>query len=455
MTTRNVTVLVNRTMQLISENMRYFRDRVALDLSFQSESRWEDKQSSAYMTSLITGMAPSKIIVANIKECMDKCIEGSKDYEYFKGWFDQGFEWISIDGNNRTITIDNYLNNKVKLKHGDYTLPNGTVNINDKNDTYKKHPKLLLEFIKDNVNLTIAEYVSASRSDLSDIFINVNDGISLNAQELRNARLVPFASWVRDIVKKYNSEFKTVFTTEKQSKRRIVDDFVVGLSVYTTFGADNGVTKGDKDDAYDDDSAVSKQTKNIAASIDLMCGLVRKYATNAFKDHSSMFNLYMLMDHIRKNKIAIVNEEKLFQWFMRTENRRLGSKKILVISPKSGEQRTYASCCNTMSAPELVARYEAIMEDFASIEAGIVASKDKERLFTYQDRYDAWVRQFGVCPVTGEHIPEEEINDHGKWAADHIVPHSKGGKTVSENCQLIAKVANLKKGDKMELGALI
>ena len=29
---------------------------------------------------------------------------------------------ISIDGNNRTITIDNYLNDKVKIKNGDYTL---------------------------------------------------------------------------------------------------------------------------------------------------------------------------------------------------------------------------------------------------------------------------------------------------------------------------------------------
>lgn len=30
---------------------------------------------------------------------------------------------------------------------------------------------------------------------------------------------------------------------------------------------------------------------------------------------------------------------------------------------------------------------------------------------------------------------------------DHIVPHSKGGKTSVENCQLISKTANLKKGD--------
>ena len=87
----SVTMNVNRTMKLISNNMRYFRERVALDTSFQSESRWEEKQATAYMTSLITGMAPSKIVVANIKECMDNCEPESKDYEYYNDWHQKGF----------------------------------------------------------------------------------------------------------------------------------------------------------------------------------------------------------------------------------------------------------------------------------------------------------------------------------------------------------------------------
>jgi hypothetical protein len=167
----------------------------------------------------------------------------------------------------------------------------------------------------------------------------------------------------------------------------------------------------------------------------------------------------MVIDYLRKNNFGIINDAKLFQWFMRTENRRLGSKKILVESPKSGELRTYASCCNTMSKLELTARYKAIMEDFEIIESGIVAQRDSERLFTPQQRYEAWVRQFGVCPITGEHIPEEEINDHEKWAADHIVPHTFGGPSKgtdgTNNCQLVAKSANLKKGSKMTLGEVL
>ena len=61
--------------------------------------------------------------------------------------------------------------------------------------------------------------------------------------------------------------------------------------------------------------------------------------------------------------------------------------------------------------------------------------------------------QNGKCPETGELIPESEINNDSKWAADHIVPFSKGGKTVIENGQLINKTANLKKSNKLEVVA--
>lgn len=448
----NLTVSTNRTLKLISEVTRYFRQRVALDLAFQSESRWEEKQSTSYMTSLITGMAPSKIVVANIPECLNKCVEGSNDYDYFKKWQDKGFEWISIDGNNRTITIDNYLKNAVKLKHGEYCLPDCVVVINENNDTYDKHPKPLLRFIEENVSLTVSEYVSATRTDLSSIFQNVNDGIALNAQELRNSILVPYAEWVRNMVKDNLQDFKSIFKTDKNYKRRDVDEFVVSASIFTTYGATNGVTKLDRDSAYDDDSAVSKQTKNVSLSLNTLCKIIGKHATPAFKDKSTLFNLYMLIDTMRKNKAVILNEGEFFKWFMTTELDRLKTSEILVVNKKSGEQRNFASCCTTTSKPELAARLDYIMEDFKTIDENIAVVLDPIRIFTPAQRHDAWVKQKGVCLITGLKIPKEEINNHEMWAADHIKPHSKGGRTVVENCQLIQKRENLKKGNKMELG---
>jgi CRISPR/Cas system Type II protein with McrA/HNH and RuvC-like nuclease domain len=60
-----------------------------------------------------------------------------------------------------------------------------------------------------------------------------------------------------------------------------------------------------------------------------------------------------------------------------------------------------------------------------------------------------WVSQGGKCPQTGKIIPQTEINDHTKWAADHIFPYAKGGTTTLDNGQLVCKVWNESKGAKL------
>ena len=61
----------------------------------------------------------------------------------------------------------------------------------------------------------------------------------------------------------------------------------------------------------------------------------------------------------------------------------------------------------------------------------------------FDERYKraAYERQGGVCPVCGEHFEYEDMQ------GDHILPWSKGGQTVPENCQMLCKDCNLRKSD--------
>lgn len=444
----NVAMYRNGEMKLISENARVFRDEVALDLSFQSEGRWPIAQASEFMRSLVTGMATSKLIVANIQDCMDNCDEDSNDYAYFKFWADQGYKYISIDGNNRTITIENYLNGLVKLPHREYDLPNCTVAINETNDTYDKHPNGMLKHIAENVSLSVCEYTKATREDLSLIFQSVNNGIPLNKQELRNSILVPFAKWVRENVTEYKPAFKTIFTKPEKFTRRAVDEFIVSASVFTTYGPSNGINHKDRDAAYNEESSVSKQQKRIAVSLKTLCRIIGNHATPAFKKEPTFFNLYMLIDTLRKKDIKILDEEKFFKWFMGTEMDRMNDPKILC-EKDNGEHRNYKSCCSSTGGQELSERLNFIMQDLNSIESGIVTQLDKKRIFTEAQRYTAWVTQEGICPLTGMKIPKEEINDHTKWHADHWFAYTYGGQTDDDNCRLVQAKANLKKGSKV------
>lgn len=64
------------------------------------------------------------------------------------------------------------------------------------------------------------------------------------------------------------------------------------------------------------------------------------------------------------------------------------------------------------------------------------------RAFTESQRRAAYESQAGICTDCKKHFKYEEME------ADHITPWSQGGKTDSENCQMLCRPCNRKKSDK-------
>src|SRR3990167_130723 len=62
------------------------------------------------------------------------------------------------------------------------------------------------------------------------------------------------------------------------------------------------------------------------------------------------------------------------------------------------------------------------------------------REFTDKMKRETYERQNGMCSKFGKHF---EINE---MEADHITPWHEGGKTISENCQMLCKDDNRRKG---------
>jgi hypothetical protein len=72
----------------------------------------------------------------------------------------------------------------------------------------------------------------------------------------------------------------------------------------------------------------------------------------------------------------------------------------------------------------------------------ILTGKEKYlniRAFSDKQKREAYERQKGICIVCKKHF---EIND---MEADHIDPWHSGGKTISENCQMLCKEDNRRK----------
>lgn len=64
------------------------------------------------------------------------------------------------------------------------------------------------------------------------------------------------------------------------------------------------------------------------------------------------------------------------------------------------------------------------------------------RVFDEKTKTKIYEKQKGICPLCDTHF---EINE---MEADHIVPWSKGGKTIPENCQMLCRLDNRTKSGK-------
>ena len=88
-----------------------------------------------------------------------------------------------------------------------------------------------------------------------------------------------------------------------------------------------------------------------------------------------------------------------------------------------------------------------ILDDDVSKKSGIypyiLTRKEKYlsiRAFTDAQKLAAYERQKGICTDCGNHFELSQME------ADHITPWHDGGRTTAENCQMLCRECNRRKG---------
>lgn len=64
------------------------------------------------------------------------------------------------------------------------------------------------------------------------------------------------------------------------------------------------------------------------------------------------------------------------------------------------------------------------------------------RAFTPSMKRETFEKQKGICPICKQHFELEQME------ADHITPWCEGGKTNSDNCQMLCRECNRRKSNK-------
>lgn len=461
---RSATESTTWTIKELADRQR--DDEIYLDLAFQSSERWSKNAMHEYLKSVFSGFTPNPIILANIENCMNYCGErwgkDCSDYKYFEDKLNQGFKYISVDGNNRTRTLMRFFfggNNgrSISLKDGytyrmsgmtnpDYNMrytPNGS-------QTYKVLPPDMKEHIS-TIKIPVFIVNESTCQELHDMFIAVNNGVSLNAQEKRNAIVCTVANEIRELANKYG--FLKLYFNEGNRQRRKHEEFLVTALVHIANGFVNNIAAEHKDAAYNNNSTETKNLRKLKEVLKDMDGIIQ-YESKATKNNrgipsqASLLDLVMLVNYLREHNRTILDDMAFFEWFAKTLNI-LRRDTVTIIVPDSQDPRTFYGAQRATDKEFREARLAAILAHLHKLPDGVLSpERDAKRFGEAADRITLWRTQEHKCPETGRDIPWMDVLDGNKTHLDHILPHSKGGKTVLENLQLVYKSANLLKSDK-------
>ena len=179
-----------------------------LDPGFQRKggvfygSGWSIDDSNDYINSFIEGSVENKILLAHVENCLEWSKKvGCKDSEdYFRTQQDEGFQYVSIDGNNSSSTIYAFVKG-INLGSGDDPLYIRSSLLEEEfpktGGLFAKLPVDQQQELLSEDKLDVTIYNKILLHEMTDKFRKVNKQTSLNPQEYRQARSTPLAAQIR------------------------------------------------------------------------------------------------------------------------------------------------------------------------------------------------------------------------------------------------------------------
>ena len=158
-----------------------------------------------------------------------------------------------------------------------------------------------------------------------------------------------------------------------------------------------------------------------------------------------IISLYLLLRHVKRHYVFGDTEKMLFRDFAydfydRWRNSDEDDVDIQVFQNKRQQ-----------SASEISARHRIMRQllfEYADENGHEIRTKDDRRRFSEAKRIRIYRRDEGLCQqcLAEGKPPKEAKVPWEEYEADHIVPHSKGGKTVTDNAQVLCRYHNRQKG---------
>lgn len=393
------------------------RDRIDTNPDFQRPAVWTRSQKQLLVDTILRGYDVPKLYLRKTGTKPDR------------------FE--VIDGQQRIRAVWDYFD-------GAYPLPRNLEPVDGVDVSGLGYADLPhdLRIAFDNYAFDIIQVTDTDDEEAREMFLRLQNGTTLKAQERRNAMPGNMRDFVRQIAE--DPLFQSVaFANTRYS----YDQVAAQLVAIEIAGGPCQVTKSALDRmyaeqmAFDADGPQAKKVKRVL-----------KHLRKAFPEETpelerfSVVSLYLMVSDLLENYAFPGHEKRLATWFVDFET----SRRAAAMSDDDEDGRdsdliTYQEKTShaTDSKDSLGWRHDYLMGLFLSVCPELPA-KDPQRGFSHHQRLAVFRRDAGTCQLRiackGAKVA------WGNWHCDHKVPHAKGGTTSVANGQVACPACNQRKG---------
>ena len=347
---------------------------------FQRPIAWKSEDRRKFFQSILMNRVEGTYVLVDVKSCISRLETAgecdSDTYKFFKKFLNEGYKYVILDGNNRMCFIQSLFDDTYTIPEGKYEYItdelNGTIAsfiVRKGKQKFSDLPERVREILEER-QAAISIYTQITLEGMSEVFQNVNSGVPLNGQELRNAYSTLWAEYVRNIADDVCSLLAKLFKDHRSRLRGeewIVDCLDMAIQAIDHDPILNetkisGVSQTTKNKLYKSDFLVEQDEDfyfdKFVELMDFTTLMIQEevLGNNNFKPFtrtSAVQNLYWMMCNGLETYDQVVAAVKLHDSAYNDKNRTFTC---------GDDYKTFKECCNGMSAENLKARYTVFNE---------------------------------------------------------------------------------------------
>lgn len=388
-----------------------------------------------------------------------------------------------IDGQQRINTVQGFFNNEYPLPKSLEDISNELAGryYKDLSVEVKKYLGKSLKYQADIIK-SIEEPDNVKHQIIAtEIFWRLQQGETLNYMEVAHAQL---SSLTRNFIVKYSddqtfdySEYEPVDSNPDKLKffsllnvdnnrmkhlqfmarfvmielgngyadlsDRKIEDFI------NDYKSDNGIG----DYSYENETTSQEVLKNLRNFYDIFKDDPMLDEHTGIKELSVEYfiiSIYLLIRHIRRNYVIDEEMKNTLSNFIYYFHERWKTYDETTDTDMLSFSNHRQQGENDLALRDRIVRQ--IFFEYLKTNGLEIKEKDEKRAFSELERIIIYRKGKGLCQeCLREGKPEKEAQvSWTEYQADHVFPHSKGGKTILENGELLCRYHNQSKSDKLK-----